>query len=406
MHLRVDRIVPHEASTHRCCRSPKCALEKSDRFFAYMPEVDGWRANPAEFGQPGKPPPAVYTRSDGHSILYAGLVNWLSGLPGSCKSWIALDACGQVIRSGGRAAYIDYEADQHTMGDRAATLGLRSYIEDGDRFAYREGWRYEQPDHRQWLIDWLTETDPAKNLLIFDSLLEAGCPADSSQVPGWLDQNIKPLRGHGYALIAVDHIPLRWDKNRASAPIGSVRKLATISDVGIKAVGAGWIRDTDGSVTLVVDKDRHGQVGPKNTSVAVVRGSWHDGAFSLRIDKPRGRPTGDDIESRVVQYSAGHPNGQSLRQIRKDVTGKAQAIGIACENLAIASHLAKVPGERDGWYTYRLANAGREAFGLLPDTPTFTLVSTVTIVILNGSSPYRGTDGKGTVPPRVLFKKT
>lgn len=346
---------------------------ESDAREAWIPELDGWRANPAEFGTPGEPKPAVYRRDDGHTLLYAGLLNWLSGLPGTCKSWLALDACGQVMRAGGRAAYIDYEADQATMGDRAATLGLRPLIEDGDRFAYVEGWRYEEPGRRRQLLDWLTGGD---NLLVFDSLLEAGCPSESQAIPGWIDGNLKPLTGHRFATLAVDHVPLRKEPNRASAPIGSVRKLATVSGVALKVTGDGWTRDTDGAVTLTVDKDRHGQVGPKNKSVAVIRGSWHNGGFSLRLDKPRGRPTTDEDEltSRVVEYLAGHPEGQSLRQIRKNVTGNGQAIGIACENLVNGGHAVKLPGERKGWFTYRLSPAGREAHGLLPDNPALTLV--------------------------------
>ena len=78
-----------------------------------------------------------------------------------------------------------------------------------------------------------------------------------------------------------------------------------------------------------MDKDRHGQVGAKNKPVAIVRGSWHDGGFSLRVDKPQGRPTAaGELDSRIVHYLAGFPDGRSLEQIRNNVKGKNQTASV------------------------------------------------------------------------------
>ena len=68
------------------------------------------------------------------------------------------------------------------MGERAATLGLWELIRDGDRFAYIEGWRYEQPDAQRQLLDWLGGSN-SHALLVYDSLLEAGCPSESGSHP-------------------------------------------------------------------------------------------------------------------------------------------------------------------------------------------------------------------------------
>ena len=45
--------------------------------------------------------PAILSRDDGESVLYAGRFSSLHGEPGCGKSWLALIAAGEAIRKGG-----------------------------------------------------------------------------------------------------------------------------------------------------------------------------------------------------------------------------------------------------------------------------------------------------------------
>ena len=279
------------------------------------------------------------------------------------------------MNNGGRAAYIDHEADQQTLGDRAAVLGIRQHVENRNRFAYVEGWRMENPENRLALNEWLTETGPDRNVLIFDSILEAGCPIDAQGAHQWIDEHIKPWRNRGYATVAVDHIPMKKDPNRASGPIGSVRKLTTVGGAAILVTGIGWTKEHSGKLYLSVDKDRHGQVGPKNTVAAIVSGTWHDIGFSLTINKPgrQAQATGPALDHRIVEALA-DGQAQSGRWIRRTVKGGNDQIGERLDHLISKGLLDRIPGQRDGWWTFILTPKGRDAYGLLPDEPQLTLL--------------------------------
>ena len=52
--------------------------------------------------------PAVLRRSDGATLLYEGWLNSIFGEPGMAKSWVALMAVIQALRSGARVAWWDF----------------------------------------------------------------------------------------------------------------------------------------------------------------------------------------------------------------------------------------------------------------------------------------------------------
>ena len=90
------------------------------------------------------PLPALLKRQDGATILYAGKLNWLFGIPGSGKSWVAIIAANEAILCGGRVLIMDYEDSKATFQRRAALIGLNP-APTRRQHDLRRPWPYGQP---------------------------------------------------------------------------------------------------------------------------------------------------------------------------------------------------------------------------------------------------------------------
>ena len=92
----------HDCECPPCCKSRQATDDLNDRlgFAAYTRRV-----TPAP---PGKHP-AILTRSDGETVVYAGKVSSIYGEPSGGKSWIGLMVAIEAIRKGGRAMWWDAE---------------------------------------------------------------------------------------------------------------------------------------------------------------------------------------------------------------------------------------------------------------------------------------------------------
>ena len=155
------------------------------------------------------PLPAVVQRQDGATVLYAGKLNWIFGLPGSGKSWVSIIAIQEAVLRGGNVLLLDFEDTPATFQRRAALLGFNPAL-------YADSFRYIRPgltdtptaiaEAQQWLT---TATDASMSLAVVDAAESSGCPSDGSDVNPWLARMVKPWRDVGAGVLCVDHIPKR-----------------------------------------------------------------------------------------------------------------------------------------------------------------------------------------------------
>ena len=72
--------------------------------------------------------PPILFRSDGETLMYAGMLNTIFGEPGSGKSWLALMAVIQGVRDGRRSVWWDFESSTSTLATRLVALGAADLV--------------------------------------------------------------------------------------------------------------------------------------------------------------------------------------------------------------------------------------------------------------------------------------
>ena len=257
-----------------------------------LPEDDlsQWWAPRERFLSTGERRPAALSRSDGATLLYLHTLNWVSGLPACGKSWIGLLAALASPRS----VYVDFEDGPQTLGERSLLLGALAHVQNGDMFRYVSGYdiRNDDPDQPAGVIrdavDWVGD-----GVVVIDTAGSAGCPMDGSDVRGWLDMYVAPWRRNNATVIVLDHIPKR-SEGRAAGPIGSIHKMASVDGACLRVIGEPWNKTTGGHITLLCEKDRHGQLpATAGKAIATIHGSYDGhGGFGYEIVAPRDSDAG------------------------------------------------------------------------------------------------------------------
>ena len=258
--------------------------------------------------QTASPQPALLTRSDGETLLYAGCLSTVYGSPNSGKSWIALLAARATIAAGGRCLWIDYEDNHKSLERRAAAIGFTEVSSKMFfRFA-RPELLYANEMHVSVAAQWIKQAR-GHGLVVLDSVTSAGCPSDGQDVTGWYETHVNPFKRREIAMLLIDHVAKRT-ADRGIGAIGSQHKLAILNGVGLSVKGVPWTGRQGGSITLTLEKDRHGQlpvgVGKK---VAVINGEWIDGVLSLSVDSPTPSEAGVPLRDRVMDAIASVEDG-------------------------------------------------------------------------------------------------
>lgn len=255
--------------------------------------------------------PSIMQRDDGEYLFYPGRVNMLYGSSESAKSWLALYTCLQVMSTGQRVMYLDFEDDPENTLDRLRLLGagaddlrfLFSYVRPEDPLAamQRDRWggSHVSPagqanqDLFQAAID---SQDPA--LIVADGMtvlyglhgLDSNDAVSTDIITGWLK---KLTRNNKTTVIIIDHTSK--GSERGSTPIGSQHKQAMVQGTMIQV----WptrqpMPGTLGEVELIVLKDRPGQVrkisvksgGKAQLAALVTLDSTVPDVTSIRIAAP------------------------------------------------------------------------------------------------------------------------
>ena len=291
--------------------------------------------------EPQPPLPAILTRDDGATIIYAARFSSVHGEPGCGKSWVGLIAATEAIRKRGRVLWLDYEDRPTTLATRARLLGALADVADTDALRFVDDHDlFEHPTARDEALVWLLQApDATYSMVVIDSAESGGCPSDGADVAPWLRAYVDPWRRDDIAVLLLDHVPKRRESRGA---IGSQHKRAKIDGAALLAAGPAWDKATGGAVTLTNEKDRPGDLpGRIGQQVATIRGDYDPhGGFAYRITPPRRHhaddhdTTTDDLDASIV--AAIHHRGEytSLVALAKAVGKRKAAVADAATRLA------------------------------------------------------------------------
>ena len=252
--------------------------------------------------------PAILTRDDGESLVYASKVSSLYGEPSGGKSWLGLMIAIEAIKKGGRAVWWDAEDKAQTVHQRALVLGGVKEVTDPN-FMYLEPSVVDDKDAFDAAIQWIGRGGPF-SVVVVDAVESHGCPSDGSPINEWWESHVKPWRSTDCAVVLLDHVPKRR-QDRPKGGIGSVHKCRDWTGAGIRISGNPWTKRESGALNLYPQKDRHGDIpGNPTTPAAVIVGDYWalpdgESAFKVAIEAPKATG-GDTLEIRVLEALGEH----------------------------------------------------------------------------------------------------
>ena len=241
------------------------------------------------------------------------------GEPEACKGWLALAASDEVLDSGGRVVYVDFEDSAASVVSRLVALGVEPDA-IRDRFVYV---RPDEPLEDAGRADLEAAANGAQ-LAVLDGVTEAlslhGLDlASNSDVAAWLDLLPRPLARAGAAVLMIDHV-VKDRENRGRYAIGAQHKLAGVDCAYSVSVIEPFGRGRDGRVKVTVTKDRPGHVRSfaDEGRVAEARLCSHDdGSVTVTLEAPEGaaafRPT--TLMERVSRAVEDEPGSALTRSV-------------------------------------------------------------------------------------------
>lgn len=325
------------------------AREHLERVPSAVPGVDQDQQHPwapldlaeALAGQDTGPRATLALRRDGKALLYPGAIHSIAGEPGSGKSWVAIISAAQELEQEHPVLYIDFEDRPHTLVARLRSLGVTDdQIKTGLRYIRPmvaltpDAWRHLQPalaDTRLAVIDGITEAMTLHGLSLMDN----------EDVARFIALLPRRLADAGPAVLQVDHV-VKNSEARGKYAIGGQHKLAAIDGCAYKMlVIKSFGRGAKGHAKIVIDKDRHGDIGPTGSTAADIHldasdpsgavYGWFASPEQSHDEDGHFRPT--VLMGRVSEYLMGRPGPASLNEIKRGVKGNTHTIAEAVDAL-------------------------------------------------------------------------
>lgn len=209
------------------------------------------------------PEPDLLTRLDGKSLLYSHAVNGLFGEAESGKTWIALAAIVEELRSrDAKVLFIDLDHNGaksvvvRLIGMGAAT----SVLSDQDRF------RYADPEDALAVHGIIADCEQWRpSLVVIDSVGELvpmfkGDSNSSDDYTGVHRKTAARLAKLGACVVLIDHVA-KSAESAAKGPIGAGAKRRAIDGAYLRVtLRSAFTPGKGGSAVISVNKDRHGAV--------------------------------------------------------------------------------------------------------------------------------------------------
>ena len=291
------------------------AAEMHPGFARFEELAANWDSLPEDEG----PPPTIIVRTDGKPILYANKLNGVFGLPGGGKSWIGLQALVDAVGQGGRALWLDFEDSPSTFRDRARALGFEPRVHsESHKWLPPSIMEDEEAQAFEAAVAWISAFE--NGLVVIDAATQAGCPPDGSDVEPWYRVHVDPWRQANVGVLVIDHVPKRSEE-RPRGQIGSQSKLARVDGAALYIHGRSWTRDKDGSLKLVVHKDRPGHLPAAAGETAAIAFGHHEdnGLLKIQFVPPSeavdAQPVADDLLAALGEGGGVAPSKRAYRDL-------------------------------------------------------------------------------------------
>lgn len=284
--------------------------------------------------------PRLCQYDEGRSLLYEGRINEIHGEPSVGKTNIALCICGEVLHDGGSVLYLDPEDNAKGIGSRFIALGGRAQ-DLADSFYYVEN---PEPSEYAALHAWAKKHRPT--LVVLDGLAEALAAQSLSEdkpaeVLTFFRRCIRPFTVAGAAVLISDHVA-KDSESRGRWPRGSGSKMGRYDGAVYEAkLKKAYSPEIDGSVRLVVAKDRNGGVGPVGHVATELRfGHDEAGNPDIRFEPPQDDVKGNwkptALMQKISQFieNSGPQSTRSLRNL-----GNSDYVDKAIAELKVHGHL-------------------------------------------------------------------
>ena len=208
------------------------------------------------------------------NVLLAHKVHIVYGPSGVGKSFLVLWAAMRLVEQGENVVIYDAENGKRIVSERLESMGADP--EALDKHLYYYPHPTLDPDEVRELAD---DIKPA--LVVFDPLIsflvaEGIDENQPSEVEKWFSRYTSPLRSRDIAVLIMEHVPVEGGRIRAAS-----RKRDHADFVWSAACSNPFNRDTMGSLTLLLDKDREGWL-PQLIKFAV--GAGEDGFVFQRTE--------------------------------------------------------------------------------------------------------------------------
>jgi hypothetical protein len=244
--------------------------------------------------------PTMLRRTDGKCLIYPGRLHSIYGEPGHGKTWVSLFLVRERIEAGETVAYLDYDEDDggKSMALRLLSLGVNpDLVSQHLRYLNPQGLGRNQ-------LAWLKLKQQLKqwqpSLVIVDTmapaLVELGLnEKDNAEVGAWyaharwLMRGIKPQA----SLVIVDHVTKNGE-GRGRWARGAGDKLGRLHAAYAVESTVPFSRTNDGYISLVIAKDRGGEVGREGEAAATVKFHPYDNGsrLDIKVDVPSSAPIG------------------------------------------------------------------------------------------------------------------
>ena len=191
-------------------------------------------------------------------------------------------------------------------------------------------------------------------LVVIDSATSFGAPTDNSPVKIWLNDYIRIWKG--LTVLFLDHVP-KQRKDRPKGGIGSVEKQIILDGAELYAHGTPWNGQEGGAVSLMLHKDRAGQVPAREGhDAATVYAEWAEDRLTLdwSVGLPNAKPEGEDLQDELLTAleGSGTEGVKGSRALRELLKGKrAKDVDAAREELLQAGMIERAKDGRGYLYT-------------------------------------------------------
>ncbi|MGZ4524857.1 MAG: bifunctional DNA primase/polymerase [Mycobacterium sp.] len=207
--------------------------------------------------------PTLFERSDGHCLLYPGMVHSFHGEPESGKSLIVQAECVRLLNHNRDVLYLDFDSDDRSVVDRLLEFGA-------DPQSIAAHFHYLQPEVKPESSDerrlWAEILSAKYALAVIDGVTDAlgvfGCSTnDNDDVARWIRTVPKVIAARtGAAVVLIDHVVKDSSKQNRFA-IGGQAKMAGLTGAAYTVdVVAPLGRGLRGELVLRIAKDRPGEV--------------------------------------------------------------------------------------------------------------------------------------------------